>query len=1843
MAETSAPAKPEAAQERQAAEAQAAQAGGAYEVLRDRLGEQCLELRNRVDKLNARRREIFGGQETKLIGSPRIQTEHNCKPHDIIHLGNKLIVGFDVYLGMKKETEVSDILGVYEFDGQQFYPLGIDFLSDPKFQFDFKDLYKYYKEARLLQLRNTGTHLKFVFQTGRAHSDVKVLRFLIKQDKSVQYADNRGENVYPEQFDFKWTRTTRDDHVEGRYPHVSIADELFVECVGGDLTVKVEDNTDSGEGIYSEPVAEINQSLNDAEIYYVLLDNLVLLKIKPFGEEQYRYLVYSKLTQKVRRVDALRLACVQLPEGHGIIFPGGYFLQTGECKMFSDDVENMEFFKSIKSANGEDVLYLFHDRRTGRYILLQYNLINKTVDTPIVCHGYSLYSDGKLVILREAGQEPAKSHPVQIWQTAFIGEDYQAPMKDESFIGKIGNKDLVTGISDALTIVKLARETAPTVAAYADLVKQTDAVLNRYHWLGSGDCFNLEEVLKQIRETGNTIIDEFEKVLQIRKATGVRIDAFEREVDAHFREFLPESLQDVDQHAQALARIRHLRGTAISLRELRYSDLERLQGVEKRLVEAFDVLSERTVGFLRSPDALKPYAARLDETLARIEALKKVTDADALREELDGLGEGLDLLTEIVNNLKIDDATARTEIIEALGEIYAHLNRAKALLASRRKDLLGRELVAEFGAQFKLLGQGVANYLGLADTPEKCDDHLTKLLVQVEELEAKFSDFPEYVEKLTAKREEVYDAFSGRKQQLLDERQRKAAALAEAADRILKGVARRAAAFKSDDELNGYFAGDAMVMKVRDIIEKLRELGDSVKADDLFSRLKSARQDAGRSLRDKLEIFDEGDIIKLGKRRFNVNTQPLDLTLVRRDEAMCFHLTGTDYYQPVTDAEFLKTRPFWTQDLPSENEHVYRAEYLAWKMLDDAESGRSGLDIAKLEAAAAGKKLDALLDLVREYASGLYDEGYDRGVHDHDAALILRAALSLRAECGLLRFDPRNRALACLFWSHFADEGRRVLIERKARSLGSMKLVFLNGGGSRVFQHQLAMWMQTFCETHALPCEGADFVTAARYLFLELSDAKSTGFATSQEAAALLDAFLTHLDGTPARKSLESDLKALEGDLHNALDLAHTWLSSFYDASERKAAGRYLDEAIALLLTRQKLPRSTVVAKTGAEVSGLLGQHPILESGKLNLQLDEFLQRVGAFAANTAPAYRTYQEQRKLLLERERERLRLDEFRPRTLSSFVRNRLINDVYLPVLGDNLAKQMGEAGEQKRTDLMGLLLLISPPGYGKTTLMEYLANRLGLIFMKINGPALGHEVLSLDPNEAPNATAKEEVQKLNLAFEMGNNVMIYIDDIQHTHPEFLQKFISLCDAQRKVEGVYNGRARTYDLRGKKVCVVMAGNPYTESGARFQIPDMLANRAETYNLGDIIGGRRDLFELSYLENSMTSNSVLNPLATREQKDFYRLVEMADGGEVPESELSHDYSGAELKEILDTIKRLRVVQRVVLRVNEEYIRSASQKDEFRTEPPFKLQGSYRDMNKMASKVLPVMSEQELEGVIRDHYRGESQTLTTGAEHNLLKLAEIRGHLAGTELERWDEIKRTFRQHQSMMGADKDDQAAMVVSQLASFNTNLDRIKDVIAKAAQKNNGDLGPQLAEALARFGEGMQEAGDQRAAQMGEQVARAFEKVAQALAKRDRGEGDEAQVAAALDKVTQALGAQNAAQPKVEIVNTLPKYYGNLYKHHIDVIEAVLIPLIKSMDHQMAEVDNLHVTLEGVLGRLNELASRHTQLQGKVHHEHGEEEDDEHEPDVPPAPKPAPATRKSAPKNAPKLRDPFKREK
>ena len=73
----------------------------------------------------------------------------------------------------------------------------------------------------------------------------------------------------------------------------------------------------------------------------------------------------------------------------------------------------------------------------------------------------------------------------------------------------------------------------------------------------------------------------------------------------------------------------------------------------------------------------------------------------------------------------------------------------------------------------------------------------TKISIQLEELEGKFADFEEFISQIIEKREEVYNAFEARKNAITEKRNKRSLALENAADRILKGVDKRALDRKS--------------------------------------------------------------------------------------------------------------------------------------------------------------------------------------------------------------------------------------------------------------------------------------------------------------------------------------------------------------------------------------------------------------------------------------------------------------------------------------------------------------------------------------------------------------------------------------------------------------------------------------------------------------------------------------------------------------------------------------------------------------------------------------------------------------------------------------------------------------------------------------------------------------------------------------------------------------------------------------------------------------------------------------------------------------------------------------
>ncbi len=1608
--------------------------GGAYEVIQSRLQKQAVDLRGRLDTLNAERKDIFGAVEAQLLNTERVTTEHNCTPRDLVAIGNnRFIFAYNIQFGLKTTTEIKDVFAAYDYDpvDHTFSPLPIEsILTDKSFLDDFDYLYKYYRETVFAKMMVIGPYLYMALRIGKEYTDIKTFKWLLNGDGTLKYEGNRFDHEYafPTQHEFQWKRCNRDMHRSGEHPHISIDDRLFVETIGGDLTIKIEDNTADGKGVYSEEVTDKDQTLDDSEIHYALVGPLILLKMLPYRETNYRYFVYNEKNQSVERIDSIGNSCVLLPDDHGIIFANGYYLLSGELKTFDHGLTDMRFERRISSANGEDTLFAFYNRISGDYALLSYNLIERTVSTPVICNGYSVFDNGELIFFKTE-LEAQKHHALQIWQTPILSQDAVASQLEDqtSYLFKIGNAEIVSAMAECREILTLLAKDDNYGGLYIDLVKKTSDLLDTYFWITRAETQHLDAPLKLINAAAKSAIEEFDKVKRLRLAATDRLTEITDRSAKILRDAQHSPPDDIVGFVKQLSDLRTIRGEIISTREMRYMDVPATEELEQQIIEASASVSDKTVSFLLEPEALDPYRNKVTEQKKTLSGLTKVTEVDELGESITESGLQLEMLIDVVSNLKIEDSTQTTAIIDSISAIYSTLNGVKVELKNKRRDLSKSEGVAQFGSQMKLLSQAVVSYLDLCDTPEKTESYLTKVMVQIEELEGKFSEFDDYIEQLTTKREEIYNAFESRKQQLLEKKSKRANTLIKSAERILSGIKNRVSSFKEINEINGYFAGDLMIEKVRDIIDQLTELGDSVKSDDIQTRLKTTREDAVRQLKDRNELFVDGkNIIQFGKQKFNVNTQELQLTIVPQDDDMCFHLSGTDYFETITDEVFLSTRDVWDQEIISENKQVYRVEYLVSQMLN------SDIDFSSV---AEGE----LLETIQQFMQPRYQESYTKGVHDVDAVQLLEAILPIHQNIGLLRYDPRDRALAMLFWKSWQSAERETLaIKISAHG----KLASVSKSRSThpyISQLQTALdnWLPNNLTAQSISTHTD---SAAEYLFDQLCQS-AEHFAVSPEAAEIVKNFKHHLTVKHSEKEFEEILGSLE-NLHNAkFEVIQDWITNTLEIS-----GHSVLEATAHLVRGGYEHLSILDVRVSTEVEGMIGDHSVVQEGKYQLHYNDFMDKLRHFEQQQVPTFQAYQEAKHNLVETKRKQMRLDEFKPKVMSAFVRNKLLNNLYLPMIGDNLAKQLGTADKDTRTDRMGMLLLISPPGYGKTTIMEYVANRLGLTFMKINGPALGHDVTSLDPAEAPNATAAEEVKKLNLALEMGDNVLIYLDDIQHTHSEFLQKFISLCDAQRKIEGVYNGVARTYDLRGKKVAVVMAGNPYTETGGKFQIPDMLANRADTYNLGDIIGGAAEDFKASYIENSLTSNKVLSKLASKSQQDVYAVMRIAETDSQEGVDFEGNYTPAEIDEMVKVTKHLYRVRDAILRVNLQYIESAAQEDAYRTEPAFKLQGSYRNMNRISEKILPLMTDQEVLDIIQDHYENESQTLTSGAESNLLKFKEMEDLATPEEAARWESIKKDFNTNKMIGGNGESDPVTRLVAQLTSIN-------DSITTAAQGYN----------------------------------------------------------------------------------------------------------------------------------------------------------------------------------------------
>jgi vacuolar-type H+-ATPase subunit I/STV1 len=310
-------------------------------------------------------------------------------------------------------------------------------------------------------------------------------------------------------------------------------------------------------------------------------------------------------------------------------------------------------------------------------------------------------------------------------------------------------------------------------------MRQATDLLDSYFWIKEAEAFDPASVLNEIKATASTAIAEFERVVQLRASAASQLGEQEAATKDLVNKLRQARHEDIQSHVNALASLRELTGRVITLRDVRYMDLGRVEALEKQIKEWQERQARHCVAFLLQDDAMAPYSARIEAMEARVADLAKVNDAEELRKEAEAAGGELEMLIETVTNLKIDDATQRTAIIDSISGLFAGLNRLRAALQNKRKQLGASEGAAEFASQLKLLDQAVVNYLDVCDSPAKCEDYLSRIMVQIEELEGQFSEFDEYIAKLTDQRETVYNAFEARRLALVEARNKRADTLSE--------------------------------------------------------------------------------------------------------------------------------------------------------------------------------------------------------------------------------------------------------------------------------------------------------------------------------------------------------------------------------------------------------------------------------------------------------------------------------------------------------------------------------------------------------------------------------------------------------------------------------------------------------------------------------------------------------------------------------------------------------------------------------------------------------------------------------------------------------------------------------------------------------------------------------------------------------------------------------------------------------------------------------------------------------------------------------------------------------
>jgi len=358
----------------------------------------------------------------------------------------------------------------------------------------------------------------------------------------------------------------------------------------------------------------------------------------------------------------------------------------------------------------------------------------------------------------------------------------------------------------------------------------------------------------------------------------------------------------------------------------------------------------------------------------------------------------------------------------------------------------------------------------------------------------------------------------------------------------------------------------------------------------------------------------------------------LELTVVNEGDELLYHLTGTNFYLPINDQDLYQDTTLWKQTLPSENEQVYRGEYLAYTLLDGAKKEKWPADF------------EQLLTKVREQASGRYQEGYTKGIHDEDAARILQALLQISASIGLLSYTPAERSLALSWWYHFLGAEQRAELQQQLESAAVVLKVFPTTTEFLYLKTEIAKRLQHFVEQHGLFPEYL-VERAAAYFFMEFTRGKGTTI--SQPAAQNWTALQSFLRKQKALTKFKDSLQLLQGQSCEQYLLARKWAHAFLEMQNDDLLWSYQEELACLMLFEDQLDVAVMEADLHRSLSSMRGDHAVIKDGAYELVYHDFMDRLEAYANERVPAFAAFQRRKRELTTNFRDEMQLEEFQPK--------------------------------------------------------------------------------------------------------------------------------------------------------------------------------------------------------------------------------------------------------------------------------------------------------------------------------------------------------------------------------------------------------------------------------------------------------------------------------------------------------------------------------------------------------------------------------------------------------------------